>query len=588
MQIQRLDPVALQVQRNVPFVRRIAVPRFQGCVSIPHKISGSAGEQNEPNLRVIAFKRIGDTVANKEHILAARFAALLAFAVVGVFFMGAGVDRQGDGVGIDAAAAIGQGAVDLGGRQPALVGHWGQLARIIKFLQREGRPGKAFQLGAVLQLPLVGNVPGLAGGQCGSHPDSLVALPGIQIPTLAAGGDILGLGADGDGGAGDSDRNGLGDCLSVRAGDSNGQAVSALLHGCIRCHRQSLAVGGEALRQAGVVSHPLGFQGARIHILGGNGKGGLLVGNALIECTLLGLHRKQGTGDFADVVSLLLGVILNIADISGIHFRPRCTLLVGSQNGQIAFIAHIHGSQFDAILIAGGVEGTAICIQIGADNTGIRPAVGLQLAALQIHHTNRYGVILAPAGLNGATLKGQGSCAVTGALVATVKDGTVERRAFTPATANDLQSSGALDGQFAVVQIQRRVAFDLVIALQGQGGIPGELDGGGKGLVVPGHLAGDGFFSACRSCHQGHYLLCSLAGREIRIFRSADRTVGIDRLFLTVGFADALRRSIPGHAGNKPTVLGITLLTGIPARRPLCGRDVAAGIVMFAAFMRAA
>ena len=97
MQIQQLDLVALQIQRNV-LVRRIAVPRFQGFVSIPHKISGSAGEQNEPNLRVIAFKRIGDTVANKEHILAARFAALLAFAVVGVFFMGAGVKGNRDSV----------------------------------------------------------------------------------------------------------------------------------------------------------------------------------------------------------------------------------------------------------------------------------------------------------------------------------------------------------------------------------------------------------------------------------------------------------------------------------------------------------
>ena len=97
LQIQQLDLVALQIQRNVP-VRRIAVPRFQGCVSIPHKISGSAGDQNEPNLRVIAFKRIGDTVANKEHILAARFAALLAFALVGVFFMGAGVKGNRDSV----------------------------------------------------------------------------------------------------------------------------------------------------------------------------------------------------------------------------------------------------------------------------------------------------------------------------------------------------------------------------------------------------------------------------------------------------------------------------------------------------------
>ena len=49
--------------------------------------------------------------------------------------------------------------------------------------------------------------------------------------------------------------------------------------------------------------------------------------------------------------------------------------------------------------------------------------------------------------------------------------------------------------------------------------------------------------------------LCAFAGREIRIFRSADRTGGIDRPLLTVGFADALHRSIPGHAGNKSAVL---------------------------------
>ena len=79
--------------------------------------------------------------------------------------------------------------------------------------------------------------------------------------------------------------------------------------------------------------------------------------------------------------------------------------------------------------------------------------------------------------------------------------------------------------------------------------------------------------------------LCAFAGREIRIFRRTDRAVGIDRPLLTVGFAAALRRSIPGHTGNKPTVLGIALLAGIPAGRPLCGRNVAAAFVMLAAFM---
>ena len=353
-----------------------------------------------------------------------------------------------------------------------------------------------------------------------------------------------------------------------------------------------------------MVSHPLGFQGARIHILGGNGKGGLLVGNALIECALLGLHREQGAGDFADVVSLLLGVILKIADISGIHIRHRCILLVGSQNGQIAGIVRIHGSHFDAIIIAGGVEGTAICIQIGADNTGIRAAVGLQLAALQIHGTNRYGVIPAPAGLNGTTLKAQGSFAIFVALVATVKDGTVELPVFTPAIANDLQSSGALDGQSAVVQIQRRVAFDLVVAHQGQGGFPGELDGGGKGLVVPGHIAGDfidiirqGGHLAVYPAEQGFQLLH--AG-DLRLLGRTQNLIGRVSLFQSVyvffghmvhvgqGIDHGLHRRhglvLPGGSSLLGGDLrGLGCLGG-----SLRGRNVAAGTVMLAAFMRTA
>ena len=99
----------------------------------------------------------------------------------------------------------------------------------------------------------------------------------------------------------------------------------------------------------------------------------------------------------------------------------------------------------------------------------------------------------------------------------------------------------------------------------------------------------DCFRQGVNEClHSQHRLLFSKTGREVCILRRADRTVEIDRLLLTVGLAAALRRSIPGHTGNKPAVLGITLLTGIPAGRPLCGRNVAAGIVMFAAFMRAA
>ena len=126
MQIQRLDLVALQIQRNV-HVRRIAVPRFQGCVSIPHKISGSAGDQNAPSPGLIAFKRIGETVANKEHFRTTRFAALLASAIVGVSFMGAGVHGNGDSFCIYGIVLIGQLAVDLAAVLPVPARHWGQV-----------------------------------------------------------------------------------------------------------------------------------------------------------------------------------------------------------------------------------------------------------------------------------------------------------------------------------------------------------------------------------------------------------------------------------------------------------------------------
>ena len=68
-------------------------------------------------------------------------------------------------------AADGQGAIDLGGMQPGLVGHRGQLIRGIQVGKLDGRLVKAdqlgviLQLGAALQLPLVGNVPGQAGGR---------------------------------------------------------------------------------------------------------------------------------------------------------------------------------------------------------------------------------------------------------------------------------------------------------------------------------------------------------------------------------------------------------------------------------------
>ena len=124
--------MALQVQRKVLFVGPIVsrCPRSQDYVSIPHKIKGSAGDQNAPNLRaiVIAFKRIGDTsFANKEHFRTTRFAALLAFALVGVSFMGAGVHGNGDSFCIYGIVIIGQLAVDLAAVLPVPARHWGQV-----------------------------------------------------------------------------------------------------------------------------------------------------------------------------------------------------------------------------------------------------------------------------------------------------------------------------------------------------------------------------------------------------------------------------------------------------------------------------
>ena len=43
-----------------------------------------------------------------------------------------------------------------------------------------------------------------------------------------------------------------------------------------------------------------------------------------------------------------------------------------------------------------------------------------------------------------------------------------------------------------------------------------------------------------------------------------------------------------GCSKDRAAVLGLALLTGIPAGRPLCGRNVAAAFVMLAAFMRTA
>ena len=375
---QAIQGMTLQIQGHV-----LAPCRVVACVHVSgqhvlRQVEGSAACQDSA-----AYLSVADSgsihgvvcavLAHQQRLRAARFPALPAGAVGLCIFMDAGVDRQGDGVGIDAVAAIGQGAVDLGGMQPGLAGHRGQLATHEKILKEKFVPGAAIQLRAALQLPLVGNVPGQAGDQCGSHLDFLVALPGIQLPFLASGGGILGLGGDGDGRAENGDGDGLGgQCVHVLGiSDNELQLIGAPLHGVLgRDDYGLIAVFRKISSQTQVSTRPFDPKYTPVQILGRIREGGRLVGSALIEVALLSLHREHGAGDFADVVSLP-DVIYNIADSSHVHIRYRCVLLVGSQNGQFAGIARIRGPHFDAISIAGGVEGTAKCIQIGADNTGI-------------------------------------------------------------------------------------------------------------------------------------------------------------------------------------------------------------------------
>ena len=284
-----------------------------------------------------------------------------------------------------------------------------------------------------------------------------------------------------------------------------------------------------------MASHPLGVQGVRFHILGGNGKGGLLVGNALIEVALLSLHREHGAGDFADVVSLLIGVIVNITDISDIHFRHRCVPLVGSQNGQIAGIERTpEDCRIDAVFTAGGVDGAAARVQVGTGKTGAYAAVGLQLAALQIHGIKGYGVMRAAAGLNSTTLKDQGSGTGCTARVGAVKDGTVALMLFAPAVADDLQGTATLDGQVEAIQIQGLIALDSVGASQRQSGVPGELDGLGECLVVPGLLARD-FLDILR---QGGHLAVYPVEQGFQLLHAGDLRL----LGFTQGIKSRIRR----------------------------------------------
>ena len=237
---QAIQGMILQIQDHV-----LAPCRVVACVHVSgqhvlRQVEGSAACQDSA-----AYLSVADSgsihgvvcavLAHQQRLRAARFPALPAVAVGLCIFMDAGVDRQGDGVGIDAVAADGQGAVDLGGKQPGLVDHRGQLATREKILKEKFVPGAVIQLRAALQLPLIGNVLGQPLGPRGSHPDFLIALPGIQIPSLASGGGILGLGGDGDGRTENGDGEGLGgQCVHVLGISGNElQLIGALLHGVL-------------------------------------------------------------------------------------------------------------------------------------------------------------------------------------------------------------------------------------------------------------------------------------------------------------------------------------------------------------------
>ena len=190
--------------------------------------------------------------------------------------------------------------------QPGLVGHLGQLATHEKILKEKFVPGAVIQLRAVLQLPLVGNVLGQPLGPRGSHLDFLVALPGIQLPFLASGGGILGLGGDGDGPTENGDGDGLGGQCFRALGicGSELQLIGSPLHGVLgRDDYGLIDVFRKISSQTRVVTRPFDPKHAPVQILGRIGEGGRLIGSALIEVALLSLHREHGAGDFADVDS---------------------------------------------------------------------------------------------------------------------------------------------------------------------------------------------------------------------------------------------------------------------------------------------
>jgi len=267
--------VALQVQRKVLFVRPIVsrCPRSQDYVSIPHKIKGSAGDQNAPNLRaiVIAFKRIGDTIfVNKEHILATRFAAPLAFAVVGVSFMGAGVKGNGDRVCLYGIALIGQLAVDLAAVLPVLALRCGQVG--LGQGDSIAAAACAFKFLSV-HIPLIGDITIRTAVQLGPYPDIRLKLP---IAFLIADLRLRSYGNGVFGRGGDGDRCGGGRLVrigSFYAVCGQLQLIAALLDGVVGGNGDGRAVIGLLERQTGVLAHPFHVQGIHLDLAAGHGEG---------------------------------------------------------------------------------------------------------------------------------------------------------------------------------------------------------------------------------------------------------------------------------------------------------------------------
>ena len=272
LQIQRLDLVALQIQRSILFVRLIT-SRSQGCVSIPHKIKGSAGGQNAPNqgLRVVDFIRIGDTIfANKEHFRTTRFAALLAFALMGVFFMGAGVNGNSDSVCIYGIALIGQLAVDLAAVLPVLALRCGQVGLGQGDFFAGAACARKFRS---IYIPLIGNITAHTVRQRGIYRDIrlhlLIRCLILDLWLLAYGNGVSGRGGDGD-------RCGGGRLVrreSCFAVCGQLQLIAALLDIVVGGNGDGLVVSGFSRRQTGVRAHPFHVQGIHLDLAAGNGEG---------------------------------------------------------------------------------------------------------------------------------------------------------------------------------------------------------------------------------------------------------------------------------------------------------------------------